>query len=227
MVVDPGRQVCACLFAAVPPADYEQPGLVIIYDEIYIRQATATQFAAEVYNKTRDQEFYAFIIDHQGGRVRDAGRGFSIEDQYAEALKNKDVKSRSTGHGFIWGSTDVKAGIERVRSWLLIGTSGKSKLRYFHDRCPNFWNEMGRYHWKRERTGMSSLKEEPEKRNDHLCDCMRYLAMFDPEWARPNIVKKVARGVFNRLKEKHRRDREMYGEPGLSLGTGKNHAYGG
>lgn len=225
-VIDPGRQVCACLFAAVPPPTHHDPDCVVIYDELYIRQATARGFAEAMRHKTMNHEFHAFIIDHQGARVRDAGRGFSIEEQYSEELKRLDIKSRTTGHGFHWGATDVKAGIEKVRSWLLVGTDGKPKMRYFHDKCPNFWNEMGRYHWKRERTGMTTLKEEPEKRNDHLCDCARYLAMFEPTWAKPTIAQRISRGVINRLKEKQRKHKEMHGSPGLSLGTGKNHAYG-
>jgi len=226
MVVDPGRQVCAVIFAAVPHPSHAEHNSVIIYDEIYLRQSTARQFAEEVRIKIKQDEFHAFIIDHQGGRVRDAGRGYSIEEQYAEELKNLDIKSRTTGHGFIWGATDVKAGIEKVRSWLLVGQNGKPKLRYFHDKCPNLWNEMSRYHWKRERAGMSALKEEPDRRDDHLCDCLRYLAMFDPYWVKPAAVRKISRGVINRLREKQRKHREMFGEPGISLGSGTGHVYG-
>ena len=218
MVVDPGRQVCAVLFAAVPPPDYIDPDCVVLYDELYIRDSTARRFGEEVKRKSDGQEFYAFLIDHQGGRVRDAGRGLTIEEQYAEELKRQGVKSRTTGYGFTWGSTDVKAGLEKVRSCLLIRDNGKPKLLYIHDKMPNFWHEMTRYHWKRTASGMKELKEEPEKRNDHQCDNLRYLCMYDPKHHRPSIVKKAAGGVHAYLKRKRERLAKMHGQEGVVLG---------
>lgn len=221
MVVDPGRQVCAVLFAAVPPPDYVDPDMVLLYDELYIRQSTARDFGEAVKRKADGQAFEAFLIDHQGGRVRDAGRGLTIEEQYSEQLKYHKVKSHATGYGFHWGSTDITAGIERVRSWLLIRQTGKPKLLYFHDKMPHFWHEMTRYHWRRE-PGGTRLKEEPEKRDDHLVDCARYLAAFEPRYVRPTIVKKVMSGMQKRLKDKQRRHAQMFGREGISLGGGSH-----
>jgi hypothetical protein len=223
MVVDPGRQVCAVLFAAVPPPQDPRAGMVLLYDEIYLRQATAERFAEEVRQKAVGQEFHSFIIDHQGARVREAGRGFSIEEQYSQALKDKGIKSRTTGYGFHWGASDVRAGLEKVRSWLLVGENGHPKMHYFHDKMPHFWQEMTRYHWRRSAT-LKELQEEPEKRNDHLCDCIRYLAMANPRWSKPTVISKFRSGVHARLQAKRRSHREMYGEPGVSLGAGVGHA---
>lgn len=223
MIVDPGRQVCAVLFAAVPPPGHVLAGSVVVYDELYLRQSTAKRFGEEVAKKCTGQEFHAFLIDHQGGRVRDAGRGETIEEQYSQELKRQGIKSRTTGHGFQWGSTDVAAGIEKVRDWLLIREGGRPKLFYFHDKCKQFWWEFTRYHWKRPKTNTGELKEEPEKRNDHLMDCVRYLAMYGPTYVKPRLVSRLVGGVHERLKKKRASHAKMHGREGVSLG-GLGHA---
>src|SRR5262249_10350537 len=63
MVVDPGIQVCAALFAAVPPDEHH----IYIYDELYIRRCNADIFGDKVAEKVRDHNFQAFIIDRHGG----------------------------------------------------------------------------------------------------------------------------------------------------------------
>jgi len=70
-VIDPGHSVTAVLFAAVPPTD----DMVLLYDQLYIRQCNAQIFGEEFEKKARDHQFHAFIIDAHGGRIRDIGSG--------------------------------------------------------------------------------------------------------------------------------------------------------
>lgn len=202
MVVDPGRQVAAVLFAAVPPPDHKLGGHVILYDEIYVRNADARTLAEKVRQKTTGQHFYAFIIDHQGSRVRSAETGIQIEDAYEREFKAAGIKSQTTGHGFHWGASDVAAGLEVARSWMVVGSLGVPKLKVMHERMKYFAWEIERYHYKRDR---GKLTDKPEQKNNHLMDCYRYLAMFDPQWHElPSKAKKHTLPEFIRAKQRRK-----------------------
>lgn len=202
-VTDPGRQVCAVIFAAVPPPSDPWAGHVIAYDELYIRNCTAKKYGEEMRKKCQGQNFEAFIIDHQGGKITDIASGQNVEAQYAAALKQHRIRSRRTGHAFIWGASDVDGGIEKTRSWLVIGDNGRSKFLFFASKMPNFAWEVKRYHYKRV---AGRLTDKPDKRNDHMADNLRYLAMYDPKWVKPVKMGGTRQGVLDRIKEKKKKN---------------------
>lgn len=171
--VDPGRQVCAVLFAAVPPPG-EQPFDVLLYDELYVRNSSAAKFGEAMKRKCQGQEFEAFLIDGHMGRQTEMGSGKTVERQYARALEEAGVKSRATGHGFRHGLDDVQAGIELVRGLLRVdGETGRPRLAVA-DNLPNFVREVKRYRYKR--VGRV-VTDEPESRGEvHLMATLRYLA---------------------------------------------------
>ena len=207
-IIDPGRQVCAVLFAAIPPPhshDYQ----IFLYDELYLKGCSAAKFGEAFASRAQHQQFHAFIIDHQGSRVVDTGSGLPIEMQYSAQLKQRDIKSTATGHAFQWGNSDVQAGVSTARGLLEIGDNGMPILQVFRERMPNFENEIKRYRYKRDTsTGMPS--EKPDLRHNHLMDCLRYLAMYDPKYHKP-----PKRGWFEmdavksfRAKRKRKREKE-------------------
>lgn len=186
MVVDPGRQVLACLFVAIPPDSHELAGHVFFYDELYIKQATAELFGEMVAAKAKGQQFHTFIIDRQQSRQVEMGSGKVIEQQYTEALQARGVKSNLTGSGFQAGMPDHKAGILRCHTWLQpIEKDGHPKLQVFK-RLTNFQNEIVKYHNASVMIGGERhMTDDPVKKNDHLMSCFRYVALYDPQYVQP------------------------------------------
>lgn len=224
MVVDPGYQICAVLFAAVPPpaeGDY-----VYLYDELYIRNCNANMFADAVANKVGSQVFWAFIIDAHGGRITQMAEGRSIEDQYAELLAERKVVSVKTKSGFCWcPDHTIETGINAVRSWLRVGDGGYPKLRILSDRMKNFDHEIKRYHYRRNEKREVTDKPD-QRRRTHLMDTLRYLAMFDPGYHKINKKKAIATGAIVAFRKKEAARKKARGKEMISFGPSSN-VYGG
>lgn len=201
MVVDPGRQVCAVLFAAVPPPD--DGDFVYLYDELYITNADAEQFGRRASEKVAQQPMYEFIIDHKGGQISEMGSGVTVEQRYINALRKHKVKSIVTGYGFTWGASNIESGVEAVRSWLMVRPDGTAKVRIIVERCPNLCWEMERYRY-REVNGILTDKTQ-ETGRVHQCANFRYLAMRNPQYVRHGVTK--ARPSPAVLALQHKKDR--------------------
>jgi hypothetical protein len=204
------------LFAAIMPPGHPLSNHVILYDQLYIKNCDSNKFAELFREKTQGHNFQAFIIDYRGGRVRSADTGETIEVQYGKALETYDVKSITTGHGFCWGSDDVEAGLQKFRSWLNKTKDAPPRILVFQDRLPDFEYEVQRYHYKRTKDGLTDV---PNQTNNHLMDCCRYLAMYDPQWSEP----KNPRSKYNPaeiVKAKKKKLRQQQGRGYISLGGG-------
>lgn len=175
--VDPGRQVCAVLFAAVTPP--EEGDHIVFYDELYLETCTADMFAAKMREKCQGQTIQEFIIDHQGGRIAQMGSGQTVEDHYSASLKKYGVRSLATGYRFIWGSSDRKSGVEAFRTWLLIRPCGTPRLKIMFEKLPNFFQEISRYRYKKKKTVQGDIiTDDPDDSGRaHLMACCRYLAL--------------------------------------------------
>lgn len=212
MVTDPGRQVCAVLFAAVPPDESH----VYLYGELYLRNCTAETYGERVAQRIGGgYPFEAFIIDHSGGRLTDIGSGRCVEDQYSEQLAKRKIASNRSGPGFIWGSDDRKGGLEATRGWLRVAGSGKPKLQVFAGHLPNFERECKYFHHKRVN---GILTDDVVAKNDHLMDCFRYLAAYDPRYVKPKGSKGPKPYVIRYLEEKRKRARKKDGPDYVRLG---------
>lgn len=180
-VIDPGHQVCAVLFAAVPPPT--DGDFIYLYDELYIKNCTAAVLAREMKKKTVFQDFEDFIIDYQGARVKDAGQGRTIISQYAEEFAKQQVSSRRSGTGFTHGISDIKAGVEAIRGLMRIRDDGTVKLRFFPSVMKNWESEIK--HWNNKRDPSGGITDDPETRGAvHLCGCTRYLALYQPTYTK-------------------------------------------
>lgn len=214
MVVDPGRQVCAVLFAAVPSPRHELDGHIVLYDELYIRNCDTRKFAKAVREKAHGQNFRDFIIDHRGGRVRHMDSGGTQEEQLGEALRKVKVRSQLSKYGFTWGSDDVDAGIQAARTLLVDkARDGRPILLVMRDKLPYFQWEIDRYHYRKEKT---IVTDKPEQRHSHLMDCFRYLAMYEPGWHRP--PRKISRSIYRIVQAKRKKQLQKDGPPGITLG---------
>lgn len=196
VAVDPGRQVCAAMFLAVPPPEHPEGKHVFLYDEIYIRDCDAMKFGLAMKSKCQGQDFQEFFIDPHEAPKHDTGSGRTVMDQYVEQLKVNGVRSAANGFGFTLGDMNVESGIESIRTWLRrIGlppnVSGKydpqaklydrySPLRVLSDKCPNFIWEIKRYRFKRIK---GVVTDKPDQKNNHAIDALRYLAQAELEYA--------------------------------------------
>lgn len=199
-VIDPGRQVCAVLFAAVPPPGNPDSQHIFLYDEIYIRNCDAIQFGQAMQRKCMGQTFYQFLIDPHEAPKHDTGGGRTVEEQYREQLMLHGVRCQTTGFGFTLGDMQVEAGIEAVRPLLrriglqepmtakgVFDPQAKlynrySPLRVIGEKMPNFIWEIKRYRYKRTK---GIVQNAPEQKHNHLMDCLRYLAQARPVWVPP------------------------------------------
>ena len=210
IAVDPGRQVCAVLFAAVPPPSHMHGNKVFIYDELYLRRCSAIIFAERLRVKlTGIPPLRAAIIDHAAGRQTEIGSGRTVEQQYSDALKSVAVSFEVNQSGFIWASDDVQAGLEAVRGGLHIVEGMSTKWIVFNDKVPWMIWEAARYTYKKipgKQGQIDTPSDEPFKVNNHLMDCWRYLAMhgLKHHYPKKRARKKIEGYTNDILAEKRR-----------------------
>ena len=214
-VVDPGHAVTAVLFAAVPPDE----SIILLYDELYIRNCNAVIFGQEMQKKAAGINFYAFLIDAHGARLTDIGSGKSPQDQYTEQLAALNVRSQATGSSFIPGSDDIQAGLHAVRTMLHIRPDGTTKLRFLRNAVPNMEREMKRYKKKCATVaGTTVVTDEPNKRGEfHLVDCLRYLCAYNPRYHAP--VKQVTEEWWVKWKKDREKAKNQAGVVYLAPGS--------
>ena len=236
--IDPGRQVCAALFLAVPPPTHDLGQHIFLYDEIYIRECDAVQFGHAMKLKCAGQEFREFFIDPHEAPKHDTGSGKTIEEQYRDQLRLNGVRSIVNGFGFTYGNMDVAAGIEAIRSWfrrigvkqLKIENRGEEKynaeakyfnrysaLRVIEEKCPNFVWEIKRY---RHKVVKGIPTDKPEQKNNHLMDCLRYLRQADPVWVAPSHRGGADPPVYTAFKKFMKSQNQ--GGTGIHLGPGNS-----
>jgi hypothetical protein len=201
-VVDPGRQVCAVLFVAVPPPSSEWAGRKVVYDELYIKRCNAQFFADAFVRRVNGRPMEFGVIDHRAGRITEIGSGKTHEQQYSDALKAKGFKFEKGGTTFVWSSDDVKAGIEAVRNAMHV-VDGKTELVVMRDRCKFLLWEMERYSYRKLPSGV--VTDEPIKLNDHACDCLRYAFMAKLKYVKPRARKRALGYTNEYLKRKAER----------------------
>lgn len=216
-VVDPGHQVCAVLFAAVPPPS--EGDYVYLFDELYLRNCDSYRFGEGMAQKCAGLHFYCFLIDAHAAMMTPMAAAKTVERQYAEALSQWKVKSQMTGSGFLWASDDVEGGINAVRGWMRSRDSQPPRLRVLEGKLPNLEFELKRYHYKRQ-GGL--ITDRPEnRRHNHLVDCLRYLALYQPRWHKPVVGNGPQGGAIRVLRAKQKAQRARRDDGYVRLGPGK------
>jgi hypothetical protein len=172
--------VSAVVFAAVPP----DGSMILLYDELYIRQCNATLFAEKFAESVKGQTFYQWIIDMHGGRIRDIGTGRQVVEQYMVALRQYGVRSLTTGAGFMAGCDDIEARTASVRTAMHIRPTGTPKLRILRGSCPNLERELKRYRKKVVfQNGLSIVTDTPNTKGEcHAVQCMEYIIASEPKY---------------------------------------------
>lgn len=202
--IDPGRQVCAVLFMAIPPPGTTHSHHVFAYDELYIKRCSAERLAELLYHKISGIPIYEALIDGHAGRITEMGSGRTVEQQYREAMEKKHIRfEKSNSVQFTWGDDDIMAGIEAVRSLLSI-RDGRARLQVFRGRCPNLVKEMEEYAYKKD-VASGTVTDKPLAINNHLCDTLRYAASHGLPYRRPKNKKRRGNYAFQYLEDKKRR----------------------
>lgn len=214
-ITDPGRQLCVTTFIAVPPP--EESKKKYVYDELYIENCTAIKYGQEMAQKCKNQQFQAFIIDSHMAKQTDMGSGATVGFQYSQELKNNNIASIETGHGFHWGSDDIKGGIEAVRSWLYIGSDGRPTLLFVAGKTNKLCHQMERYHNKMIK---NVLTDEPAQINCDGPDTLRYAAMHKLPYVKPPPRKKREGYAMKAMRAKREKQRRKSGRTFINLAPG-------
>lgn len=210
MVVDPGTQVCAVLFAAVPPQDNKEwSGTTHIYDELHIKQNTAKIFGELVAGKMGDYRrgaFEAFIMDMKMGDQSHAS-GLTECEHYTHALEVNEVYSRATHHGFYPGSQDIRGRETSLRSWMEIQPGeSKPRLVVHKEKCQHLINEIQDVYYVR-----NKKHEQHDKRigrKNDLVNCAEYMAAFDPQYVKQKPATKRPSRIKQLLAKMDRQKRQ-------------------
>lgn len=181
--VDPGRQVAAALFVAVPsPRSEYSRHRAVVYDEIYHKKANAETMARLVKQHVGDTWIQEWVIDGHCGRQHEIGSGKDVQTQYTEAFVAAGL-SQNGFKGFQWGADDLDAGILAVKGMLQV-SDGYPRFIFMTEQLRWLKWEAERYANKK-LSRVNIVTDKPEKRHDHLMDCLRYAAMHNLRYVPP------------------------------------------
>ena len=187
--IDPGHQVCAVLFFAVPPPnDKEHGSHIYVYDELYLRKCDAVIFAENMLKKTKGLQFEDFIIDHHGGRQTPLAGGKSAEVLYAEELDKRGILSSRRGASFSHGSDDPYDRVMITKKAMRIRPDGTPQLKAFRHVLPRLMTDIVKYHWQTNPEGY--LTDKLAKTKYHAIDCLTMAIAYDLEYVAPSKRKR-------------------------------------
>jgi hypothetical protein len=194
-----------CRRLAVDPGKWH-----LVYDEIYIRQCTASVIAKALEKACSKIWFQTFIIDAHGGNLTSIDTGVSPREAYEREMKNLDVQCIETSNRFIPGCSVISYREEITRGMLSVAGSGAPKILVDFDRCPNLDREMRRFR-KKKINGM--VTDTGNRRsNTHAVECLEYLCAYLNDSPRPYVKPKGRRVKVTpgqrRVREYWRRKKE-------------------
>lgn len=191
--LDPGSNVFAVLFWAVPPPE-TFGDFRIIYDELYIQQSDATKWGNAFEKKVKGHDWQDFVIDAHGARLREQAGGELPRVHYTAQLKNRGLRSVISGTSFTDGADNIAFRELSLREWLVRRVSedelidGTPKLLVVAHRCPNLLREMLRFKKKIRNVGgevfVTDDADRTGTRHDAV-DCAEYGAAHGLKYVRP------------------------------------------
>lgn len=204
---DPGIRTAAVLWITVDPNDN-----IFGYRELYLHneplhQVIQAMRISEGYtlDKKLSHDFGHFVWEPTEHAERMINR--VIDDKYNSRLITGEqgvLGQAQTRYGTLFTPAikDMRPGIETIRFWL-----DEGKFKVFNT-LDMFWEEVRRYRLKSPRSRRPEPPDEPVRRDNHLMDCWRYLAMENPKYKdRRNYgdelkVKESVAEMIKRKKEK-------------------------
>jgi len=166
----------AALFMAVTPT-----GDRIVFEEYKREGGTVKEHAAALKLLAAKYRILYWLIDPAAAArtQQRGGRIFSLKDEYA----TEGIYTRCANN-------DVEVGINKVLTLMAVDPTHTHPLTqktgaprlFVCEHLRETMNEFAQYSWKQLRPG-SEQRSVPRKVNDHLMDCLRYLAMETPHIA--------------------------------------------
>ena len=175
-------------------AAIDEDGTLYIYQEYY----DSNKRVSEVSEAIREDDVRWYIDPaSSGSHIQREGRLYTIFDEYADNGIRAETAEK-----------DVDMGINRVGEYFKTG-----KIKIFST-CKNLIHEIERYHWSEDKESSNGLmKPKPYKKDDHLCDALRYLVSsrfsktdlkYDPvypdnsAWGKAQKLRKRQENVYAR-----------------------------
>ena len=200
-VIDHGeRNPTACLWATV-----SDDGDVYFYREHYKANEYVPYHAKKIAELTGDERIEYTLIDPSVKSVR-GHSGRKVDKEYKEELEDND-----TNHRLKYANNDVNAGIARFHRYLRIDperihpiTKAKGSPRvFFFSNLEHTLEELENYKWKKiSPTSEDDPEEKPRKKDDHTCDCARYLIMDRPDILTTSVSQKDKQAGLSKLNQK-------------------------
>ena len=158
-------------------------GTIVIFEEHYQSEWVISQHAEHVKKREQELKITTFVrIADPAIAQRQGVTGTSIQTEYA-----------INGISLSLGNNDVKTGILKVQQYLGENPATGKPYLQITDNCVNLIKEMGRYRWKtysnKKAMFENNPQEEAHKKDDHLCDALRYLISFMPDLAIKEFLK--------------------------------------
>lgn len=174
----------AVLWIAIDPN-----GFGVVFDEHYQNEWTIDQHAKAINAKIRSHGVMPELL------VADP----SIQNRSPTTMTSVQQEYQERGLSFMLGNNDVKSGLARVRRYLKPanyvgkhrngelfpeGTDNFTRLRITPNCTKLIW-ELKRYRFKTYATKKLQFEnnpyDEPQKKDDHACDALRYAIMTQPD----------------------------------------------
>jgi hypothetical protein len=209
VAIDPGRQVSAALFVAVPAPKSALSDRPVVYGEVYSKKTDAMRFAREMKEFLGNSWVHDWLIDHHQG-CKHEGSGMTVEELYAQEFIRAGLKANGF-RGFIWAADDVAAGKLAAKGKLQY-RDGAPEWLFMVEKLPWFCWEIDRYVDKRITKG-GNLVDDVSRSNlhNHLMDDFRYLAMHNIRYVRPPKRPQAKGWAARHVEQKRRRQRESQG----------------
>jgi phage terminase large subunit-like protein len=193
-VLDPGLRFSHVLWGYIY-FNSEMEECVHFYKELRMNDAETGKLAEMMRLKEIGEDIDIELIDPAADRRDAQSRG-------KNTLKTLNGSTSSGGYGFnfVKANNDVTGGIQAVREMMRYTVSKDGKLirsprLTFDPACTISIKEHARYKYKTDKSG------DPVKRDDHSCDCARYLvAKISLVKKNPNKKKKRFNISLNRAK---------------------------
>ena len=147
---------------AVLKACIDDDGRVIIYDEFYEKDKRVSEVCRKI-----GEEGLTWYIDpaSQANSIQKDGKLYSLFNEYLD-----------NGIFCHPAENDVEAGINRTAEYF------KREEIVIFSTCTELITELEKYHWAEQKdTNTGQTKAKPFKKDDHLCDALRYLIMSRPQ----------------------------------------------
>ena len=117
------------------------------------------------------------VLSDHAEAIKQAPRWAMGETCFADHDRQDRLELQRCGVYTQAADKEVLLGIARVRQRLRVHPStGRPRLYFWTDACPETWKEMKAYQWPDRGDGQAGKEGGPVKSNDHGPDCVRYLA---------------------------------------------------